>query len=239
MLSSFLLAASILLGRPDILASVHAQELHEQTKIHTADSLLADRIPLATRALWIRRANEALRDLVSPCPFAAFGSAIVNHTESKGPGDLICIGANHIGQTGNPSLHGEIAAINNCTGILTDPNGAYRLSADEALLAFRDLTLYTNAEPCPMCASAIRYGGFRECVFGTTLRTLIDFGWAEIDIPAREVFARSQLVEPGTRLLQGVLANETDPYFAWQYSNAACPGDCSRAKRSGRCIPQG
>lgn len=45
---------------------------------------------------------------------------------------------------------GEIAAINNCTKILTDPEGKYNLSPAEALKALSDLSLYTTAEPCPM-----------------------------------------------------------------------------------------
>jgi purine nucleoside permease len=45
---------------------------------------------------------------------------------------------------------GEIAAIKNCTAILTDPNGKFRMTASEAQAAFVDLTLYTNAESCPM-----------------------------------------------------------------------------------------
>lgn len=45
---------------------------------------------------------------------------------------------------------GEIAAINNCTTILTDMDGQYQLSAAEALKAYADLSLYTTAEACPM-----------------------------------------------------------------------------------------
>lgn len=45
---------------------------------------------------------------------------------------------------------GEIAATTNCTAVLTDPHGRFRLTASEAQAAFVDLTLYTNAESCPM-----------------------------------------------------------------------------------------
>jgi hypothetical protein len=43
-----------------------------------------------------------------------------------------------------------MAAIKNCTAILTDPHGKYRLDTADAQAAFADLTLYTNAESCPM-----------------------------------------------------------------------------------------
>ena len=45
---------------------------------------------------------------------------------------------------------GEIAAINNCSKILTSADGEYRLNSAEALKAFSQLTLYTTAEACPM-----------------------------------------------------------------------------------------
>jgi hypothetical protein len=48
------------------------------------------------------------------------------------------------------TITGEISAINNCSGILTDQSGEYKLSISEALNAFSTLSLYTNAEPCPM-----------------------------------------------------------------------------------------
>lgn len=42
-----------------------------------------------------------------------------------------------------------MAAIENCTAILTDPK-RYNLTTAQALTAFADLSLYTNAESCPM-----------------------------------------------------------------------------------------
>ena len=43
-----------------------------------------------------------------------------------------------------------MSAIKNCTAILTDPHGKFRLDMTDAQAAFADLTLYTNAESCPM-----------------------------------------------------------------------------------------
>lgn len=45
---------------------------------------------------------------------------------------------------------GEIAAITNCTDILTNKHGRFKLTSLEALEAFKEFTLYTNAESCPM-----------------------------------------------------------------------------------------
>lgn len=59
-------------------------------------------INFTTRVYWMRQANLALPN---PCPFAAFGSVIVNHT-TGGLGELVCTGANNNAGTGNPTLHG-------------------------------------------------------------------------------------------------------------------------------------
>ncbi|KAF2164416.1 hypothetical protein M409DRAFT_31452, partial [Zasmidium cellare ATCC 36951] len=186
-------------------------------------------IPFDVRAYWMRRANQALSDLVSPCPFGAFGTVIVNHTDTSGMGELVCIGANNISATGNPTLHGEIAAINNCTNILTDPDGPYNLTASEAQDAFASLSLYTNAESCPMCASAIRWAGFKEYIYGTSIETLIEKGWGQIRVASIEIFERSFDLSSPSRLIGEVLTNETDPYFLWQYDPSyPCPSGCQR-----------
>lgn len=65
-------------------------------------------IPYSTRAYWMRKANEALAATGTACPFAAFGSVVVNHTDTSDVGQLICSGANMNGATGNPTLHGKL-----------------------------------------------------------------------------------------------------------------------------------
>src|SRR5947207_2772045 len=119
---------------------------------------------------------------------------------------------------------GEIAAISNCTSILTSPSGRYRLSAAETLEAFKHLSLYTNGEPCPMCASAIRWAGLKECIYGTTIDTLGARGWNQIQVYSHEIFQRSTHLPGRPRLIGPVLANETDAYFSWQFEPSHhCP----------------
>ncbi|KAJ7876564.1 cytidine deaminase-like protein, partial [Mycena leptocephala] len=164
-------------------------------------------------------------------------SVIVNHTV-PGLGELVCTGGNTKGQTGDPTLHGEIAAIRNCSAILTDPSGPYKLSPAEALDAFTQLSLYTNAESCSMCASAIRWAGFREYIYGTSIETLVQQGWGQIRIPSLEVFKRSFELPDPARLIGEVLTNETDPYLVWQFNpNYPCPVGCARSGNSTSCTP--
>jgi tRNA(Arg) A34 adenosine deaminase TadA len=170
MLSAHFILSAITAG----LATATSQ----QQVIHPPISSSYD-IPITTREHWMRVAVDSLPNLISPCPFGAFGT-IVNHTSRTGLGDLVCIGVNAVRTTGNPTLHGEIAGINNCTSVLTDPNGQYRFSPSEAEDAYKDLALYTTAEPCAMCAVTIRWAGFRECVFGTSILQLMKFGWGSL-----------------------------------------------------------
>ncbi|KAK4961575.1 hypothetical protein LTR10_002065 [Elasticomyces elasticus] len=180
------IAAALNLLAVVCMASFEQQASDIQTAARTPD-----------REHWMQQAIQALYDLKSPCPFEAFGTVIVNHTAKED--DLICIGANAI-SSGNPTLHGEIAAINNCTAVLTDPNGRYRLSSAETLEAYKSLTLYTTAEPCPMCASAVRWTGFRECVFGTSISTLGKYGWTQIDFTSQELFEHTTGLKTKTNL---------------------------------------
>jgi hypothetical protein len=108
-------------------------------------------VPSSTRAHWMLAASSA-NLAISPCPFAPYGTAVVNHTlslsNSSHLGELICTGVNDNHHSANPTLHGEMAAFVNCSDILTDPEGIYKLSANEAREAWKEFSLYTTAEVC-------------------------------------------------------------------------------------------
>ncbi|KAL5397179.1 hypothetical protein PMIN06_003714 [Paraphaeosphaeria minitans] len=215
------------------LALSHHHRIRSDSSTLAQAPLAINGIPPSTRAHWMRKANKALQDVHGePCPFGAFGTAIVNHTV-PGLGELVCIGANSNRRKGDPTLHGEIAAIQNCTAVLTSPSGPYNLSTSAALAAFSQLSLYTNAESCPMCASAIRWAGFKEYIYGTSIDTLVEKGWGQIRISSMEVFRESFDLGTATRLIGEVLTNETDVYFGWQYDlEAECPEGCRRVGSS-------
>ncbi|KAF9255366.1 guanine deaminase [Marasmius fiardii PR-910] len=190
---------------------------------HQPPVLSINGIPYSTRVHWMRTANQAVADLVSACPFSAF----------DGLGELVCIGANLVTSSGNSISHGEIEAINNCMAVLTDPNGKYNLTASKAKAALVSFSLYTNAESCPMCASVICWVGFKEYIYGTSIDTLIEKGWAQIRIRSLEVFQQSFDLSSSTRLIGEVLTNKTDPFFLWQFDPSyPCPSGCHRVDGS-------
>jgi hypothetical protein len=95
-----------------LLALIHLTHGHNQRPSHRVQSsqqiLSTDTIPHETRVYWMRKANAALAELASPCPFAAFGSVVVNHTDTSSDpkGKLVCMSVNQNMQKGNPTLHG-------------------------------------------------------------------------------------------------------------------------------------
>ena len=127
-------------------------------------------------------------ELAQQNPEAPFGSVLVDRRTGK----VVASGVNQ--SSDNPTLHGEIAAINDYSR--------------QGKTDWEQLTLYTTAEPCCMCQGAILWSGIREVVFGTSISQLKAFGWRQIDIAAKEVVARSW--DPDVLIVGGVCAAECD-----------------------------
>lgn len=146
----------------------------------------------------MRRAIE----LAGKVPDLPFGAVIVRQDR----GEVVAEGWNRSGQ--NPTWHGEIDALN-------------ALFASGFSGNHGTLTLYTTAEPCPMCMAAILWSGIGTVVFGATIRFLQANGWRQIDVLADEIVRRS----PGwtCTLVGGVLESECNALFAAGPPNARPP----------------
>ena len=83
------------------------------------------------------------------------------------------------------------------------------------------------------CASAIRWAGFSEYIFASSIETLIKNGWSQISISSEEIFEESSTLPGKTLLLGDILANETDPLFSWQFGKSDVLGS-----RSYQIIPE-
>ncbi len=137
---------------------------------------------------FMRRAIE----LALNVPNVPFGALIVNRDTNE----ILAEGWNKTNI--NPTWHGEIDAIN-------------QLVLRQESLDNSKLVLYTTAEPCPMCMSAIFWAGIGMVVFGTSIRFLQSNGWHQIDILADEVVRRSP--HWSCELIGGVLEKDCNALF--------------------------
>jgi tRNA(Arg) A34 adenosine deaminase TadA len=138
---------------------------------------------------YVRRAIELARQ-VPQLPFAAL-------LVRQDTGEVVAEGWNRTAE--GPLWHGEIDAIHRCT--LRQPE-----------IDWRRLTLYSTAEPCPMCQGAILWAGIARVVFGTSIRYLQSRGWWQIEISAEEVARRAPF--RACTVVGGVLEAECNALFA-------------------------
>jgi tRNA(Arg) A34 adenosine deaminase TadA len=121
-----------------------------------------------------------------------FGAVLVE----MATGNVVAEGYNR--SDDNPCWHGEIDVINRC-------------AARHPGIDWSGLRLYTTAEPCCMCQGAILWAGIAEVVFGTSIRTLQQMGWNQIDILSEEVVQRAPFGR--CAIVGGVLESECDALF--------------------------
>ncbi len=98
----------------------------------------------------------------------------------------------------SPTFHGEIVVINQCAKNHPDIN-------------WQELALYTTAEPCPMCQSAIEWGGIPYIYYGTSISYLRQAGWPQIDIRADEISSRTGF--RNSHITGGILETECNALF--------------------------
>jgi len=93
-----------------------------------------------------------------------------------------------------------------------------------------------------MCASAIRYAGFKEYIYGTSIDHLVKSGWSQILISSQEVQAQSWLYGTGVKVIGSVGTEFTNPLYEWQYQDyKPCPAGCGRVNVTGgvsTCVPK-
>ena len=86
-----------------------------------------------------------------------FGAVIVKD------GEIIAEGANRVVAENDPTWHGEMEAIRHACKRL----GSFKLEG---------CTMYTSAEPCPMCAAASYWAGIEQIFYGATVGDALEYG---------------------------------------------------------------
>ncbi|MFF2149492.1 nucleoside deaminase [Kitasatospora sp. NPDC058190] len=108
--------------------------------------------------------------------------------------------ARGVAAAGSPTRH---------RGIVTHDEYARPLGSPD----WEGTTLYTTAEPCPMCMSACAWAGIGRVVWGTSIEGLRRTGLDQIDLSATAVADAAKSFYRPQLLLGGVLAEETDALF--------------------------
>ena len=137
---------------------------------------------------FMRRAIE----LALEVPQFPFGTIIVK----RATGEIVAEGFNQSAL--NPTFHGEMVAINRCAE-LQQPTD------------WTEFDLYTTAEPCPMCQSAIQWTGIAYVYYGTSITYLKEHNWWQINIRASEVIAQTSFRH--TTIVGGILEAECNALF--------------------------
>jgi tRNA(Arg) A34 adenosine deaminase TadA len=149
---------------------------------------LAPPFPELDHATYMRRAIAQAKEV----PLLPFGAVLVRGAT----GEVLAEGHNRSALS--PTFHGEIDVIN-------------RLAADRPKVDWDSLALYTTAEPCPMCQSAIEWAGISLVVYGSSIPFLQGLGWWQIDIRSEEVALRTPFRR--TAILGGILERECNALF--------------------------
>jgi tRNA(adenine34) deaminase len=137
---------------------------------------------------FMQRAIELARNE----PRFPFGALLVETATGK----IIAEGWNRSGQ--DPTFHGEMDVIHRC-------------ASQNPGIDWTKLTLYTTAEPCPMCQGAVSWTGIAAVVYGTSIPFLKSLGWWQIDIRAAEVLNKTPFRK--CTLTGGVLEKECNALF--------------------------
>ena len=125
-------------------------------------------------------------------PEFPFGAVIVK----RATGEIVAEGFNQSAL--NPTFHGEMVAINHCAE-LHHP------------VDWSEFDLYTTAEPCPMCQSAIEWAGIACVYYGTSIPYLQKHNWWQINIRASEVIAQTAF--RNSTIVGGILESECNALF--------------------------
>ncbi|RUQ81716.1 nucleoside deaminase [Legionella septentrionalis] len=99
----------------------------------------------------------------------------------------------------HPLMHGELSVLN----ILFNDG----FSDDRT-----KLSIYSTAEPCPMCAAAIYWSMIPKIIYGTSIPFLHNLFGRQIQVRAKEIFSKTPNFY-NCNLIEGVMENECNSLF--------------------------
>lgn len=109
--------------------------------------------------------------VASSNPIAPFGAIIVYDNK-----DILLKSVNSAHH--HPLMHGELSVIH------TLFNNGFNSDVSK-------LSLYTTAEPCPMCAAAIYWAMIPKVIYGTSISFLHELFGRQIQVSAEEILSKT------------------------------------------------
>lgn len=129
-----------------------------------------------------------------------YGAVIVDTRNAE----VVGVGNNQVIE--NITYHAEIVAIDD---MLTNLGCLAGLRAE--LGALKHMAIYSTAESCPMCMSAIVWGKMQALYYGTTIPYMQGHGWPQIAIRAQAVSDASSFGSP--TVTGGILEAECNALY--------------------------
>lgn len=125
-------------------------------------------------------------------PIAPYGAMIVYDDK-----DILLQSVNSTHH--NPLMHGELSVIH------TLFNNGFKGDCSK-------LSLYTTAEPCPMCAAAIYWAMIPKVVYGTSITFLHELFGRQIQVSAKEILSKTPDFY-NCHLIGGVMEDKCNQLF--------------------------
>ena len=132
-------------------------------------------------------------EIASANPIAPYGAIIVYDDR-----EILAQSVNSAHH--HPLMHGELSVIHT----LFDNNG---FSGDCS-----KLSLYTTAEPCPMCSAAIYWAMIPKIIYGTSIPFLHELFGRQIQIRATDIFSKTPAFY-NCHLMGGIMEDECNQLF--------------------------
>lgn len=99
----------------------------------------------------------------------------------------------------HPLMHGELSVIH------TLFNNGFNGDVSK-------LSLYTTAEPCPMCAAAIYWAMIPKVVYGSSITFLHELFGRQIQVPAEEILSKTPDFY-NCQIIGGIMQQECNALF--------------------------
>ena len=135
---------------------------------------------------------SATIEVATSNPIAPFGAIIVYDNK-----DILLKSVNSAHH--HPLMHGELSVI-------------HTLFNNEFNSDVSKLSLYTTAEPCPMCAAAIYWAMIPKVVYGTSIAFLHELFGRQIQVGAKEILSKTPDFY-SCHLIGGVMEDKCNQLF--------------------------